>query len=1532
MLRTQINPGRALLAAALIAFTLLPGAAQADAVLDVVITEIMYNPSSGDRRDDFIELYNMSATESYNLEGWFFEDGVDFVFPPVILGPQKYLVVCADEDRVRQAYGITNTIGNWNPLTTLDNGGERIRLVYPGLTYPGDPKDLVEVEDITFDDRNPWPILADGYGHSLEKRKILWDNDDPANWAASSVGQSWIHVSVSGLATSSRLYVYLDAAGIAYVDDVKIYPVTNPGDDHIVNGGFESGLNPWDPNGTHSGSTVTTEKARTGARSLKIVATGAGQSSGDSVMQDNLGLIDDNAYTLEFWVFLTEPGQRIIARLSGATDPQAEDPIYIESGGGGATPGRENSVNTDDLPPFIYPVLTEPEAPVNNQTVTLLAVVADDGNEEELTVTAHWDAGSGEQSLEMFDDGAHNDGGAADGIYGAALGAFPTGTIVYYYVTAEDDTGQPGRYPFFGNPTQMLGFFIESPNFAPDFDMVSNTGLTSDKPAVYHFRLDPGQLTIQNNWYKLSSSPTTYRRGTFIYNGEVFENVRIRHRGQSSLGSWISKWHWKVDFNKDHRFLTPFANHPEIDNFNLQSCFGDKSYLREWLSYKAWLDIGEPGLECWHVRLYINGRYQGLYVHMENADEHWMNRSGLDDEGWLWKSYSQAQSGSTGGFEPEEMAGRQAEAFSALGSFLSNMNSLSGTSLVNYINNNMDVPGFINFLAIHQLIHNADHPAKNYFVYADEDSPAGTWVYLGWDMDLTHGRNFECSGTPRGGGVYNDWMRWDFWGDTKLLLGTQVKPKCDGPWNGVINAFLWRTDAFRQDFYDRTAELLIELYHPDVLLPIIDDMAAPLAAEVAKEWSEVGVFHYGATPNTYQFHVNDLKGWAENRYDYLINALTNLTAPDVSQLTCTRVGNDVTINWTNNASYDAIKVHRNQVLLATLGGTVDTYPASLDPGETVNTFRVASVYQGVERPGQSCTIIVSSGDYATVINETFSPPASSAELSVNCNAQQVNGVLQLTPPSGTQAGTAFFRTKFSNKDFIADFDLRFDEPSSPGADGMIFAMIRGNNPAICGSAGGALGFWAADAGGVVMEGFGVVFDTWENTGEPSHNWVGFIDTDLNTTGAVRAVDLSQFEFNGNGTFHVRVLGSNGTVTVIMENEGIGMAEQEIFTHNIPGYIEEDLYFGFTAGTGGAWARHIVDNFVLQVKSDSPPPVVAAFHAQDNRTTGEVPFTVTFVNDSTGATSYNWDFGDGETSTAASPPHTYNEPGIYTVKLTATGEGGSDVETKANYINATVSLEVAFTADKTVGSKPLTVQFTNQSSSNVTILSYSWDFGDGGGSALKNPSHTYIEGGAFTVSLTVIIQGGLQETLDKPNYIRIDDELEADFSATPLAGESPLEVQFTDTSQGTTIQSWTWNFGDGETSTEQNPKHTYTDPGLYDVSLLIVGHKTVRSAEKLEYITVIPPGEGGIFIRGDFNGDLAIDISDAVGILAFLFIGGTTTNCEDSGDFNDDGELNVTDITSKLGYLFLSGIAPMPPFPNAGKDTSPDFLTECTRGL
>ncbi len=158
------------------------------------------------------------------------------------------------------------------------------------------------------------------------------------------------------------------------------------------------------------------------------------------------------------------------------------------------------------------------------------------------------------------------------------------------------------------------------------------------------------------------------------------------------------------------------------------------------------------------------------------------------------------------------------------------------------------------------------------------------------------------------------------------------------------------------------------------------------------------------------------------------------------------------------------------------------------------------------------------------------------------------------------------------------------------------------------------------------------------------------------------------------------------------------------------------------------------------------------------TSGDAPLTVNFTDQSTNnPTSWSWDFGDGGTSTAQNPSHTYNNAGTYTVKLTATNDCGSDTQTKVDYItvtSGTCNAPVAdFTGSPTSGDAPLTVSFTDQSTNNPT--SWSWDFGDGGTSTAQNPSHTYNNAGTYTVKLTATNDCG-SNTKTKVDYITVTE--------------------------------------------------------------------------------------------------------------------------------------------------------------------------------
>lgn len=160
-------------------------------------------------------------------------------------------------------------------------------------------------------------------------------------------------------------------------------------------------------------------------------------------------------------------------------------------------------------------------------------------------------------------------------------------------------------------------------------------------------------------------------------------------------------------------------------------------------------------------------------------------------------------------------------------------------------------------------------------------------------------------------------------------------------------------------------------------------------------------------------------------------------------------------------------------------------------------------------------------------------------------------------------------------------------------------------------------------------------------------------------------------------------------------------------------------------------------FSLLLVSCKEDPPVAAFTC--DKTSGNVPLTVKFSSVSTGEiSSYSWVFGDGTTSDAENPSHTYNNYGTYTAVLTVTGPGGTNSSSTTITVTTPAPVSV-FTSNNNSGCAPFTVTFT--SNSTGVISSYSWNFGDGGTSTVQNPSHTFNNSGTYSVSLTVTGPGG-----------------------------------------------------------------------------------------------------------------------------------------------------------------------------------------------
>ncbi|HCX24974.1 MAG: hypothetical protein CMB80_20260 [Flammeovirgaceae bacterium] len=214
--------------------------------------------------------------------------------------------------------------------------------------------------------------------------------------------------------------------------------------------------------------------------------------------------------------------------------------------------------------------------------------------------------------------------------------------------------------------------------------------------------------------------------------------------------------------------------------------------------------------------------------------------------------------------------------------------------------------------------------------------------------------------------------------------------------------------------------------------------------------------------------------------------------------------------------------------------------------------------------------------------------------------------------------------------------------------------------------------------------------------------------------------------------------------------------------------------------------------------------------------------VTFNNASTGTgspiASIQWDFGDGEGSTAWSPTHIFTSPGTKNVDITLIDDNGdrtTDVISVTIYPEATTQFSIT-TTNRCVG---VTQSFSNTSSITTGTYTSSWDFGDGGSSTTKNPTHTYTVPGTYTVVLTTTSNNSCVSSTSKE--ITIYPEPVSDFTR-PLSVCLGEEAAFVNNSSITSGNvTYSWDFGDlSGTSTEVSPKYTYTSTGTYSVELTV----------------------------------------------------------------------------------------------------------------
>ena len=269
---------------------------------------------------------------------------------------------------------------------------------------------------------------------------------------------------------------------------------------------------------------------------------------------------------------------------------------------------------------------------------------------------------------------------------------------------------------------------------------------------------------------------------------------------------------------------------------------------------------------------------------------------------------------------------------------------------------------------------------------------------------------------------------------------------------------------------------------------------------------------------------------------------------------------------------------------------------------------------------------------------------------------------------------------------------------------------------------------------------------------------------------------------------------------------------------------------YTYASSGTYTAQLIttsgfgcgDTTSAQVEVFANP--VAAFSAQ-NECLGD---TVDFTNNSTGATSYAWQFGNRSSSTDFEPERAYANAGTYTVNLTATSTEGC-VDDTSETVTVYALPEAAFTANDACAEDDTV--FTDNLSSGAN--QYAWTLGAGNSSSMFEPSRVFNQDGQYAFELIATSQFGCRDTAQRTVTVFVKPS--AAFTAADVCDGK--EMQFTNASQD--ASSYAWDFGDGASATSANPGHTYADSGDFDVTLIATSAQGCRDTVENQTVTVDP---------------------------------------------------------------------------------------------
>lgn len=764
-----------------------------------IINEFHFKPEDKTSLEEFIEIYNPSTDTPVDLSGWKLDDAVSYAFPGgTTLAPGAYLVVAEQPSVILAKYGKT-ALGPWTG--NLSSNGEKIDLLDAG----GVLQDRVDY-GVGF----PWPTAADGGGSSAELLNPGLDNSLGGSWRSSGAAlqpavtyiapqaAGWKYKKGTAEASSPmdawRANAYNDSgwltgtAGIGYgegqlgtlLTDMpnsyrSVYfrksftvPASSIPKQLKLKVRVDDGCVIW-----INGHPVHRLNVADGELAYNYLAPQNHEAAWEEVTLDNA-----DAYLFG--------GTNVIAVHVFNTTPGSSDfvmDVELASGGAGGglpTPGAANSVYTaaGAIPPQIRQVAHTPLAPAPGQPVTVTARITDPDGMGAVTLAYQAvnpgtyirlsDAAyaSNWTSVTMRDDGTNGDAVAGDSTYTAVLpAALQTNRrLVRYKISFADSLGNAAVAPYADDEQPNFAYYVYSG--LPDWQGAFRPGSTplqtfpasvQDDLPVYTLIADG--TDVINSQYTGGSDGVRFR-GTFVYDGIVYDHIEFKNRGEVS--TYVSgKNKWRFFFNRARDL--PAKNNLGLDyqeswgSFSGDACASPWAALHrgaagieEAASYKIFQlgGVPSPNTHYYHFRVVrgatetpapgtiINdpigntygqytGDFWGLYMAVEQPDGSFLDERGLPD-GSVYKIEGNAgdkkNQGATQPLDSSDWnAFRDAH--------------VNGTPTEAWWRANMDMDNFYSFYALSRLTGNVDLRGgyNHYFYHRSSDN---RWVVMPWDLDM----------------------------------------------------------------------------------------------------------------------------------------------------------------------------------------------------------------------------------------------------------------------------------------------------------------------------------------------------------------------------------------------------------------------------------------------------------------------------------------------------------------------------------------------------------------------------------------------------------------------------------------------------------------------------------------------------------------------------------------------------------------------------------------------------------------------------